>query len=251
VTYHNTVGLAEYFKSTITLRDGVNVKVTGDGESIFLDKNEYKTIAYTSDIDGNPLNLQADDLSGDLFVVYGESPVSLENTYQKTFQIETIEVLDDSKIEITDFYYDMVEQKFYALIENTGAVDAYVGAEIIDLELNGESMTFGGDEILKIKAGDEEWMPFSVEMIEADIVANPKVKVRAFYGERELSRFKIAEGVFPLEIRSNYGRYVVYGAVILLILLVLLFLGTKKKCKHCGHKNARGRKSCAKCGQKF
>jgi len=251
VTYHNTVGLAEYFKSTITLRDGQTIKVTGDKEALFLDKNEYKTVAYYADSDGSPLNLQATDLSGDIFTLFGEGPLSLENTLQKTFQIELLDVLDDSKMNITGLYYDKTAQKFFAHLENTGRVDAYVGAELVDIMVNDQALTIGSDSVEMIKAGDDRWLPFSVEMTEADFTENAQIKVRAYYGERELSRFKITEAEFPLEFRTGYAKYATYGVVILLILLLLFFLGTKKKCSQCGEKNARGRKVCIKCGHKF
>jgi archaellum component FlaF (FlaF/FlaG flagellin family) len=258
VTYHNTVGLAEYFKSTITLRDGTVIKITGDKNPLFLDKNEYKTVVYYTDSDGSPLNLQATDLTGDVFTVFGEGPQSLENTYQKSFQIELIDILDDAQINITDLYYDQAAGKFYVRIENTGTVDAYVSAELLELLVNGEATTFGSDEVVLIPAGKGVWLPITVELSDADIAENPTVRVRAYFGERELSRVKIVEAEFPmressfletsLAFVSAYGVYI----IILILLLPLLFLlMTKKKCKHCGKKNARGRKTCVECGQKF
>ena len=251
VTYHNTQNLAEYFKSTITLRDDGNVRITGDNDAIFLDKNEYKTVLYSSDVDGELLNLQASELSGDIFTIFGESINSLENTYQTNFDVEIIDVLDDAKINITGLYYDDVGQQFLVQIENVGEVDAYVSAELIDLVVNGEELTLGSDGVVKIEAGDDAYLPVIVEMVEADFAANPSVRVRAYYGERELSRIKIIEANFPIEFRSNYTTYAVYGIAILLILLLLFFLGTKKKCKKCGHMNARGRKTCISCGHRF
>ena len=94
VTYHNTQNLATYFKSTITLHDGDAIRVTGDEGPVFLDKNEHKTVVYTGDIDGNLFNLQSSELSADAFTIFGESNTSLENTYQKSFSLEVIEILD-------------------------------------------------------------------------------------------------------------------------------------------------------------
>ncbi len=251
VTYRNPTGLAEYFKSTITLRDGNAIKITGDEDALFLEKDEYKTVVYRTDTDGNPLNLQAQDLSGDIFAVYGEGPQSLEFTYQTTFDIDVIEVLDDAQVEIVGLEYDNLAKGFRVVLENTGEVDAYVSVELVDLVVNGEDLTVGGDGVLLLKAGKKGRIPVEVEMAEEDLADNPDVLVRAYYGERELSRVKITEKRFPIDLVSGYGTYAVYGAVILLILLLLFFLGTKKKCKHCGHKNARGRKTCINCGRPF
>jgi hypothetical protein len=251
VTYHNTENLAEYFKSTITIRDGTAVKVTGDGAPLFLDKLEYKTVVYSADTNGDPLNLQADELSGDIFTIFGEGTNSLENTYQHTFSIDIIDVLDDAEINITGLYYDKSAQAFFVQIENVGDVDAYVSTELVDLIVNSEEITVGSDGVIKIAAGDDDYLEVPVEMVDADFEANPTVRVRAYYGERELSRIKIKEATFPIEQRSGATKYVIYGVVILLILILLFFLGTKKKCKHCSHRNARGRKTCINCGHKF
>lgn len=251
VTYHNTENLALYFKSTITIRDGDNIIVLGDGEPIFLDKNEYKTIVYRTDSDGDPFTLQGDDLSGDVFVVFGESPTSLENTYQKSFEIEVVEVLDDAEIDIVGLYYDKTAGKFFVIIENIGTEDAYVSVELVDLVVNGEEITVGGDGVVKIAPGKRAKIPVEVEMAEEDFLDNENIRVRAFYGERELSRIKVKEETFPLEFKSGTLKYVIYGVVILLILFFLFLLVTKKKCKHCGYKNARGRKTCVRCHRHF
>src|SRR6185436_14001433 len=108
--------------------------------------------------------------------------------------------------------------------------------------------TVGSADVVKIAEGKKAWLPVEVEMTEEDIADNAEVLVRAFYGERELSRVKLKEKRFPLEVRSGYTRYAVYSVIILLILVLLYFLATKKKCPHCGHRNARGRKTCEKCG---
>jgi archaellum component FlaF (FlaF/FlaG flagellin family) len=251
VTYHNTVGQAEYFKSTITIHDGTAVKVTGDKNSTFLDKAEYKTVLYTGDVDGNPLNLQSSEIGADLFTIFGEGPSSLENIYQKSFQTDIIDVLDDSQVNITGVYYDKLAKKMYVRVKNTGKVDAYVNAELVDLVINGQAVTVGSDGIVKLAKGDTADLLVNQELADADIADNPTIKTRAYYGEREMSRIKIIEGTFSLQQYSGYERYAIWGAVILVVLLLLFFLGTKKKCGKCGHPNARGRKLCEKCGERF
>lgn len=251
VTYHNTQNLAEYFKSTLTVRDAGEIRIIGDERAVFLDKNEYKTIIYESDADSEPLNFQSSELEGDAFVIFGESETSLENTYQESFSIDTVEFLDDSEIEIADLYYDTLSGEFVVSIENVGARDAYVSIELVDLLVNGEEVTVGGDGTARIAQGKSAEVMVPVEMAEEDLAENPEVRVRAYYGERELQRIKIKERTFPLETRTGYGTYAVYGTALLLLLIGLGWLGTKKKCRHCGRKNARGKKACEQCGKRF
>lgn len=251
VTYHNTENLATYFKSTITVRDGTDVVVLGDARPVFLDKNEYKTVVYSADTEGDPLSFQSNDLSGDVFVIYGEGPESLEKTYQATFDIDVIEVLDDAEIEIRDAYYDTTAREFVVVVGSTGEAPAYVSAEVVDLLVNGEELTVGGDGVVLIEPGDEEKIGVVVAMADEDFADNPTVLVRAFYGERELSRIKSKEARFPLVTRTGYLAYAPYAVVIVLVLLLLIWLGTKKTCKSCGRKNPRGRKTCVGCKKRF
>lgn len=250
VTYKNSVDLSLFFRSTITLRDGSEIKITGDESPLFLDGDEYKTVLYRFTIDGDPLNLQAEDLSGDIFTIFGEGPKSLENSLQKSFKIEVIDVLDDAQINITDLYYDKSTEKFYIRVQNVGDVDAYVNLELIDLIVNGEEVTVGADGVVKIPAGKGVWVPISIVMSEDDFTDNPTVRVRGYFGERELALVKITEATFEIKFGGGYGKYVIY-VIVLVILLLLFFLGTKKTCPSCKHKNPRGRKTCEKCGHRF
>jgi len=251
VTYHNTQDLAEYFKSTITVRDGDNIVIISDIEAIFLDKGEYKTIVYQVDIDGEPLNFQSEDLSGDVFVVFGEGPLSLENQYQKSFDIDIVDILDDAEIEIIDAYYDPARGGFVVTIENIGTATAYVSAEMIEIVVNGEKITISSADVVKIEPGKKAKLFIEVELDEEDYEDNPEIRVRAYYGERELSRVKIKEETFPFKTKSSTGKYILYAVIVILLLLIFFFLGTKKKCPHCGHMNPRGRKTCERCGYHF
>lgn len=251
VTYENPVDLPLFFRSTITIRDDDEIKITGDEAPVFLDGQDFKTVIYRFTNDGDPLNLQADDLSGDVFTVYGEGASSLENTLQESFEIDIIDVLDDAQVNITDLYYDTSANSFFVYIENVGDVDSYVDVELIDLIINGEEVTVSADETILIPAGEGEWIPVEIEMVEEDFAENEDVRVRAYFGERELALVNIVEEEFELRFGGGNSQYIIYALVLGIVLWLLWFLGTKKKCPKCGHKNPRGRKTCEKCGHKF
>jgi hypothetical protein len=251
VTYRNPTDLALYFKSTLTINDGGTVKVAGDNDPLFLDKRGTKTVVYTAATDGTPLLLQGQNLTAQVLTIYGEGPKSLENTLQATLVISQIEVKDDTAVNITDLYYDKTRQEFVATVENVGPVDAYVEPEMESLLINDAPVTVAAEKAVLVKKGRSASIPIPIAMAEADFAANPQVTVRAYYGERELSLIKITEKSFPLRFGGGYWQYAPYAAVLVVVLILLLFLGTKKKCKHCGHKNARGRKHCEKCGKEL
>jgi hypothetical protein len=251
VTYRNPTELALYLKGTITISGGTNTITTGDATALFLDKGESKTIVYSTDTDGQPLLLDGTNLTADVFTIFGEGTKSLDNSLQASMKVGQVEIADDALVNITGLYYDKSAQKFYVTIENVGPVDAYVQPEILDLMVNDAPVTVASDAVALIRKGKSAKVPVSVAMEEADFLANPQVKVRAYYGEREIALVKVTEATFPLTFGGGYTQYLIYAGVGLVVLLILFFLGTKKKCKHCGHKNARGRKTCEKCGQKI
>lgn len=251
VTYHNPTDLALYFKSTITVHDGANQKTTGDNDALFLDKLGSKTVVYNTASDGSQLLFQGQNLTADVLTIYGEAPNSLEDTLQATLDITQVEVTDNSVVNITSVYYDKSRQAFVVTLTNIGPVDAYAEPEMENLVINDQSTNYAAETPVLIKKGQSVDVPIAVTMTTPDFAANPEVTVRAYYGERELSLIKTTEGSFAFRFGGGYGQYIVYAVVVVVILALLFFLGTKKKCKHCGHKNARGRKTCEKCGQKL
>ncbi len=251
VTYHNPVDLALYFSSTIRIVGGEEPVVTGDEEPVFLDKGAYKTIVYQYDTDGNPLIVEGENLTSEILTIYGEGPGALENALQARVKIAFVEVADESLVEITGLAYDKRAKHFLVTIENTGPVDAYVLPEIIDLLINEEPVTVSAGEPRLVKRGKSVKVAVPVELSEQDLLDNPEIKVRAYYGERELALIKVVERTFPLAFTTGYGMIVLYGGLILLALTLLFWLATKKRCKQCGHKNPRGRKRCEQCGNKL
>lgn len=253
ITYHNPVDLAVFFKSTVTVEGGDAPIVLGDEEPLFLDKGAYKTVVYSHDTDGQQLLLQdSREYTAKIFTIFGEAPKSLDQALQATLKIGFIDVADETMVNITGLYYNRGRKAFFVIVKNTGSVDAYVQPEIVDLLVNDEQVTVASDKVVAVPAGEEAKIPVSIEMADADFEANPTVKVRAYYGEREIALVKVAEATFPLAFGGGVGAgMIVTLLVVIFILLVLAWLGTKKKCKQCGHKNPRGRKRCEKCGARL
>lgn len=239
VTYHNLANLGAFIKGTITLSvDGQQI-VVGDQEPIFVDKNQYKTITYDVVLDG-------DNITAQVYTLFGEGRRSLENVLQGTLQVSIVEILDDSVINITSVIYDKNAKEFLVTLENIGSVDAYVNVELLDLFINGEYIIVSSPENLLLKPGQKITLRVAVELSDADIENNPVIKVKAYYGERENSLIKTSYGEF--EFKEKSVDYIFYILVVLVVILLLLILFGKKKCPNCGTKNSRTRKKCKKCG---
>jgi archaellum component FlaF (FlaF/FlaG flagellin family) len=240
VTYKNKAGLGVYLKGTITLTDGTTRKVVGDEEPIFIDKNQYKTIAYD-------VVLDSDNITAKIYTLFGEGKKSLENVLEAEMIVERVEILDNALINITNVEYDKNNQKFIITVENIGTVDSYVSIEAIDLYINGEYITVSSPQAVLIKAGDKTKISLDVQLSDSDIDNNPIIKIKGYYGERENSLIKTVYGEYAFKYKSI--DYVTYGLILLIIILILLMILTgKRKCLNCKYKNFRWRKTCAKCG---
>ncbi len=259
VTYQNLVDLSAYLKGTITLRFEDGTQLVGDENAIFIDKSEFKTIIYREKANGDPLDEMQGDITAEVFTIFGESPRSLEYQLRKTVTVETVDILDEAEIEFGKVLYDKRSGKFLVEIRNIGDVDAFVDLEVIDLLINDELVTFGADEVIFIEAGDSKFIEVTVDMADEDIDSNPKIRIRAYYGERERSLVKIIEGEFSYgftgfgyvtgQVLKDIGKNVIlYLPVIVIVILLILILGMKKKCPHCGEINNLRSKHCKSCG---
>jgi len=144
-------------------------------------------------------------------------------------------------------------------IINIGDVDVFVDLEILDLLINDEIVTFGSDEIVFIKKGESKFVEVTVNMDEEDLTNNPRIRVRAYYGERERNLVKVIEGEFEYgytgfgyvagEFLKGIGKNIIlYMPAIIILILLFLILGMKKKCPHCKEINNLRAKHCKKCG---
>jgi archaellum component FlaF (FlaF/FlaG flagellin family) len=240
VTYKNNAGIGAYLKGTITLTYDAERKVVGDETPIFIDKNQYKTITYD-------VVLEGENITAKLYTLFGEGKRSLENVLEAETRVETVEILDDTLINMTEVVYDRKNQQFIVTVKNIGTVDSYVSIEALDLYINGEYITVSSPQAILIKQGKEAKIPLEAILSDVDIENNPVVKIKGYYGERENSLIKTIYGEYAFKFKGI--DYVTYGLILLIIILLLLILFGKKKCPHCGHRNSRLRKNCKKCGK--
>jgi hypothetical protein len=248
VTYKNNVNLASFFKSTITIKgeEGQTLTVVGDDSPLFIDSEETKTIAYNI----NTSSMQ-DNISSEVYAIYGESKTSLENVLRGTFKVDIINIIDDADIEIRDLAYDKRTGTWHITIENTGKVDAYVSLELLDIWVNGEYVSAGSNDIVKIGAGQKKDIMVNLKLEDVDLTdeRNSEINVRASFGERKLALVKTKTAKFQLKFRSAVGNYttIIIVVVVIILLLFLLLIRRKKRCKRCRTLNERKATHCKKC----
>jgi hypothetical protein len=262
VTYHNIVDLSAYLKGTITLRHDGGTQILGDEDSIYIDKSEYKTILYTKNSEGSPILPMQGTITADVFTIYGESKTSLEYTLRKTVEVEITDIMDSSRIEFGKVLYDRQSGKFLIEIRNIGDKDVFVNLELLDLMINDELVTLGADEIIFIRQGESAFITVTTGMDDQDLEANPRIRVRAYYGERERNLIYVLDGDFEYgftgfgymtgQVFQDIGKNaVLFMPMIIILVLLILLLGMKKKCPNCGEINNLRAKKCKKCSHEI
>lgn len=217
VALKNTEAQAVYAISTYSLTASDGTKQTvGDIGANFIDGKEIKTFTY--DVETMPDG----EINVDIFVIYGESKGSLEKEIRKSMQVQTVRVLDECEVKINGVAFNKVNKQFYISVENSGKVDCYVDAELIDMVVAGEKNTFGLDSVAKLGSGSKKDLRIKVENIEEeDFPDNEKVKAKVYYGERENALVRVIEGVFEVIIKGiDYLFYTLLVAIVILIALI-------------------------------
>lgn len=225
VTYRNNAEIANYFRSTISIFSGDQTLVVGDDGPVFIDGNEYKTIIYELEL------IESNNITAEFFTIFGESKKSLEYALQGSFRVEVITVFDQALINMTGLYYDTRAKAFFVEFENFGEVDAFVDVELVDIWVNGQLVTIGGDEIVVISAGKKGRIKASVELAEEDMNhrLNQQIDVKALYGQRENALIKVLRGTFEFKLKkADFVLYFLITVVVILFFLVL-FKRRKKK----------------------
>ena len=102
--------------------------------------------------------------------------------------------------------------------------------ELIDLSIAGEKTSYGLDKVVSLASGKKKNLRIKISDFEKeDVEDNERVKVRAYYGERETSLVKVLEGNFDLVLRR--ADYVFYGLIFVIIILLGLISWKRKKKK--------------------
>ena len=223
VSIRNTEDQAVYFKGTYSLTDSAGFKQTvGDISPIFLDGNELKTITY----DVEPM--AEGKITGEVYIIYGESKGSMEKVIDTTFEIETVEILDKCDIKINSLVYDKRKKAFYVELENIADVTCYADVELVDILLDGELKNIGSEDIVEIQPGKKAKSEIKAKLEEEDIEDNEIIKGKVHYGERKNALIKIKEFQFELVLKGfDYWTFTLI--LVIIALLILIYLKRRKK----------------------
>lgn len=219
LTYQSNSNIPIFFRGTLTPRDenGAGTRF-GDVEAVFIAPQDFKTVTY-QDID-----LVGDDLSIDVFTVYGDAPSSLERILEGTLNIELADFIDGCEIEIDKVTYSIPKESFFVKVSNLADVECFVDIEISELIVDGRETTIGSVGSEKIKPGKSEKIQIEQELSDEDLEDNDLVNIVAYYGEREDNLVKILQGKFKFNIQRISGLTILIILAIIIILILIIFL---------------------------
>jgi len=215
ITYRSNSNMPAYFKGTITLlTSSGNLKV-GDLEDVFIAPEDFKTVVYQG------VNIPDENLSADVFVLYGESPSSLDRVLQGRYEVQIVNVLDRCELEIRKLKYNNQEKAFVVKLKNTGSVECWASVELKDVIINRLKQTIGSETSEKIPQGRSKKIFIKQILTQSDLDENDFIRVISYYGEKRDSLVNVIEKRFEL----SYQRFSLLTYLIfMLIFIILIFI---------------------------
>lgn len=227
ITFRNPGVLKTYFIPSLSLDAGTVLE--GSEDIVFIDGEKSKTITYK--VEGVDA-----DTSGQISALFGGTPTELEAQLTFSFEnLETVSIEDSSSLDIISLKFDPLLNAFLVEVQNTGRVDLYASIELIDVILNGETVSLTANKNLKLAAGQIETVRIRAKLDALDREENTDVTVKAYYGQREQVLFKTLEKTLPVEGTLPMGVIVSLVAIVAIVIMLLLFFMKKKKRRHHGH----------------
>ena len=210
VTYENKGNTGTYLSSSIEiLSSGVRITTIGDKESVYVNRGSSLTVGYETELNGQ-------NFTAKFTTMFGEVPGSFERVLYKEMNIEMIELLDNSLLNISKVSYDKSAHKINVEITNMGEVKTYAKTQI-KLVIYGDERIMVQDKAMLLEPGASKDAVFITTLSDTNIEENPELNVRINYGERESVLIKVLEGSYPLILTGDY--------TILIIVVILLIIG--------------------------
>jgi hypothetical protein len=172
------------------------------------------------------------DIYVDAYIIYGESKKSLERVIDKRVLVESVQILDDALLNITNVVYKTSQQAFIITVENVGKVTAYANGEVVDLNIGEEVKSYASEKIMEVKPGKTADLIVKVVLDEFDQANNENVNINVFYGQSRDRLIKMLKGEYKFLIAQvSFLQYVPIVIIIILVLLIFFAIIKRRKKK--------------------
>ncbi len=228
LTYKSNSNMPAYFKGTLTLLTSSGTTKVGDLEEIFIAPEEFKTVVY------NGVEVSDENLSVDVFTLYGETPSSLDRVLKGRYSVEIVNVIDKCSLDLKKLRYNLQEKAFIVKVKNTvnrnENFECWTNIELKDVTINKIKTTLGTDTAVNIKPGRSKRIFIYETLTKADLAENNFVKVVAYYGERRDSLVNLIEKRFELDYqRFSFLTYIIFILVIVIIIFIILAIIARRR----------------------
>lgn len=224
VTYKSDSNMPAYFKGTLTLISESGRIRLGDLDPVFISPGGFKTVIY----DG--VEILGENITAEVYTIYGESPSSLDRTIQGTFQVEIVSILDKCQIDVKYVKYNKQEKAFIVKIKNLGDIECWADVEIRDVLINNIKQTIGTEVSENILPRRSKKIFIFERITDYDLDKNPFVDISVYYGEKRDSLVNLFKGRFELDLQKfTFLTYIIFIVVFLILILIFWIIIIKRR----------------------
>ncbi len=225
VIYENKGDVYTYFRAlSHDLKINNNsIKAVGDQESLFIEKKSTTATLYDLDL----TNYTGEEIIAFSKVAFGEGKSSLAFLLEENRTINIIALEDNSKIELKKIEYNKQTKRFEIEIENIGEESAYANPEIVDLILNDEKTTIGGEQ-QRIPSKSKKVFKIKADLDPVDIEDNSLLNIKIRYGSREDALIKFLKEERELKIKTNMTLILVIAAIVAILITAFILMRKKQ-----------------------
>jgi hypothetical protein len=226
ITYKSDSNMPAYLRGTITIITPSGPIRVGDLEEVFIAPGDFKTVVYEGVV------ISGEEASAEVYVLYGESPASLDRVLQGTYEIEMVNIIDRCELDIKWLKYNKQENSFVVKLKNKVSVECWASVELKDIVINRITQTIGTEESEKLLPKRSKRIYMYEILTESDLTKNNFIKVVSYYGERRDSLVNTKEVRMELNYqRFNFLTYIIFILIFAILIFIIFFIIARKRDK--------------------
>lgn len=226
ITYKSDSNMPAYLRGTITIITPSGPIRVGDLEEVFIAPGDFKTVVYEGVV------ISGEEASAEVYVLYGESPASLDRVLQGTYEIEMVNIIDRCELDIKWLKYNKQENSFVVKLKNKVSVECWASVELKDIVINRITQTIGTEESEKLLPKRSKRIYMYEILTESDLTKNNFIKVVSYYGERRDSLVNTKEVRMELNYqRFNFLTYIIFILIFVILIFILFFIIARRRDK--------------------
>jgi len=226
ITYKSDSNMPAYLRGTITIITPSGPIRVGDLDEVFIAPGDFKTVVYEGVV------ISGEEASAEVYVLYGESPASLDRVLQGTYEIEMVNIIDRCELDIKWLKYNKQENSFVVKLKNKVSVECWASVELKDIVINRITQTIGTEESEKLLPKRSKRIYMYELLTESDLTKNNFIKVVSYYGERRDSLVNTKEVRMELNYqRFNFLTYIIFILIFAILIFIIFFIIARKRDK--------------------